>query len=84
MSQSTVHDFHLLSIPVYYRHTGEMIFNAFSKAMDALYSDWRKMIIGASSDGEKKMTGRHQDVITRIQCIAKPGFMRVWCGAHQL
>ena len=42
------------------------------------------MIIGASSDGKKKMTGRRQGMITRIQRIAKPGFMRVWCGAHQL
>ena len=30
------------------------------------------------------MTGKHQGVITEIQRIAKPGFMRVWCGAHQL
>ena len=42
------------------------------------------MIIGVSSDGEKKMTGRRQGVITRIQRISKPGFMQVWCGAHQL
>lgn len=82
--KSTVHDFHLLSIPVHDRHTGEIIFNTFARAMDALYSDWRETIIGASSDGEKKMTGRHQGVITRIQRVSKPGFMRVWCGAHQL
>jgi hypothetical protein len=30
------------------------------------------------------MAGRHQGVITRIHRVAKPGFMRVWCGAHQL
>ena len=82
--KTTVHDFHLLSIPVHDRHTGEIIFNKFAKAMDALYSDWRKMIIGASSDGEKNMTGKHQGVITEIQRIAKPGFIGVWCGAHQL
>eukprot|EP00171_Calliarthron_tuberculosum_P001131 IDg1131t1 len=81
---STVHDFHLLSVPVHNRHTGQSIFNTFSKAMDALFSDWRKTIVGASSDGEKKMTGRHQGVITRIQRVARAGFMRIWCGAHQL
>ena len=43
--KTTVHDFHLLSIPVHDRHTGEIIFNTFAKAMDALYLDWRKMII---------------------------------------
>ena len=52
--------------------------------VDAIYLDWREIIIGASLDGEKKMIWRHQGVIMRIQRIAKPGFMRVWCGAHQL
>ena len=34
----TVHEFHILSIPVHHRHTGEIRFNTFSKLMDALYS----------------------------------------------
>ena len=74
-NKTTVNDLHLLSIPVHDRKTGHIIFNTFSKAMDALYSDWREMIIGASSYGEKKITGRHQGVIMRIQRIEKPGFM---------
>ena len=82
--KTAVHDFHLLSIPVHDRHTGEIIFNTFAKAMDALYLDWHNMIIGVSSDSEKKMTGRHQGLITWIQLIAKPGCMQVWCGSHQL
>jgi hypothetical protein len=82
--KSTVHDFHLLSILVHERHTGETIFNTIAKAMDALFPDWRETITGASSDGEKMMIGRHQGVITRKHRVAKPGFMRVWCGAHQL
>lgn len=89
---STVHDFHLISVPVHERHTGESILNTFEKAMDAIFAkamdaivpDWQKTIVGASSDGEKKMTGCHQGVITRIQRVARSGFMRVWCGAHQL
>jgi hypothetical protein len=81
--KSTGHDFRLLSIPVHERHTGETIFNTFAKAMDALFPDRRETITGAPSDGEKKMTGRHQGVITRIHRVAKPGFMCVWCGAHQ-
>jgi hypothetical protein len=82
--KSTVHDFHLLSIPVHECHTRETTFNTFAKAMDALFPDWRETNTGASSDGEMKITGRHQGVITRIRRVAKPGFMRVWCGAHQL
>jgi hypothetical protein len=82
--KSTMHDFHLLPIPVHERHTGETIFKTFAKAMDALFPDWRETITGSSSDGEKKMTERHQGVVTRIHRVAKPGFMRVWCGVHQL
>ena len=82
--KTTFHYLYFLSIPVHYRHTGEIIFNVFAKAMDTLYSEWREMIIGASSDDEKKMTGKHQGVITRIQRIAKPGFVLVCCGARQL
>ena len=79
--KTTVHDLHIL---VHHRHTGEIIFNTFAKVMDAFYSDWREVVIGASLDVENKMTGKHQVVITRKQCIAKPGFMRMWCGAHHL
>jgi len=52
--KSIVHDFHLLSIPMHERHTGEIIFNTFAKAMDVLFSDWHETIIGASSDGERR------------------------------
>jgi hypothetical protein len=68
--KSTVHDFHLLSIPSHERHTGENIFNLFAKAKDALFPDWRETITGASWDGEKKMAGGHQGVITRIHRAA--------------
>jgi hypothetical protein len=52
--------------------------------MDSLFPDWRETITGASSDGEKKSTGRHQGVFTRIRRVAKPGFTRVWSRAHEL
>lgn len=30
------------------------------------------------------MTGRISGVATRFQNVAKRGFIRIWCGAHQL
>ena len=30
------------------------------------------------------MTGQHQGVVTEIQRVVHPGFMQIWCGAHQL
>lgn len=80
--KSSVHDFHLLSIPVYDRKPA--IFNTLTKAMDVLYTNWRDTIIGASSDGEKKMTERHLGIIKRIQRVARPWFMQVWCDTKQL
>ena len=53
----TVHDFHLLSIPMHDEHKALNIWNIFSKAMDAIFLDWRKTIIGASSHGKRKMMG---------------------------
>lgn len=82
--RSTVHDVHVSYIPVNDWHTGEAIFNRFSKLMDDLSSDWRGKIIGASSDGKKNITGQYQGVFTWIELVAKLGFMRVSCSAHQL
>ena len=75
---------HGLAIPVFDRHTGLVIFETASKALDALCESWRDVIIGVSTDGEKKMTGRVSGVATRFQEVAKPGFIRIWCETHQL
>ena len=57
---SKIHNFHLLAIPMPGRHTAEAIFNAADQAMTALCPDWKAIIVGISTDGEKKMTGRIQ------------------------
>ena len=75
---------HLLAIPVYDRHTGLVIFEVASKALDVLCPSWRDIIIGVSTDGERKMTGRVSGAATRFQNISKAGFIKIWCGAHQL
>eukprot|EP00171_Calliarthron_tuberculosum_P006802 IDg6802t1 len=75
---------HVLAIPVFERHTGEVIFNTAAKAFDYIHLAWRDKIFGISTDGEKKMTRRISGVATRFQQVSKPRFIRVWCGAHQL
>ena len=52
--------------------------------MDIFYSDWCENIIGGSLDSREKMTGQHPDVIMWIQCVANPGFMRLWWSIHQI
>ena len=75
---------HVLAIPVFDRHTGEVVFNTAAKALDCLDPLWRQKVIGISTDRENKMTGRYSGVATRFQQVANPGFIRIWCGAHQL
>ena len=75
---------HFLAIPVYEKHTAAVIFDTASKALDVICPSWRDTIIGVSTDGERKMTGHISGVATRFQNVAKPGFIRIWCGAHQL
>ena len=77
-------NFHFIGIPIYDRHTAEVIFNSTKKFLDVLCPSWENIIVGMTTDGEKKMTGRVSGVSTRFQSIANPGFIRVWCAAHQL
>jgi hypothetical protein len=55
--KSTLHEFHLLSIPLHERHTGETIFNKFAKAIDALFPDWRETVTGASRMARRRWQG---------------------------
>ncbi len=66
------------------RHTGRYMFEIFAKLFDVLDGNWSDKIIGATSDGASSMTGRYEGTVTYIQKEAKPGFIRVWCGLHQL
>ncbi|KAH6600274.1 hypothetical protein BASA50_002450 [Batrachochytrium salamandrivorans] len=52
-----LYNFHLLALPLFDRHTGELMFEAFVKFMDALYPPWRETLVGMSTDGDRSMTG---------------------------
>jgi hypothetical protein len=56
---------HLVAIPMFERHTAENLFSMV-KFLDALYGRWRDKLVGASSDGENTMTGRHSGFVTRM------------------
>ena len=70
----------LLSVHVYKGHTAAVT----AKALDVLCLLWKDSIIGVSTDGERKITGRISGVRTRFQNVANPGFISIWCGACQL
>ncbi|KAF4041411.1 hypothetical protein GN244_ATG06410 [Phytophthora infestans] len=75
---------HLLAIPMYDSHTGEAMFNAIIPVLDVLCPDWKEVMLGVTTDGERKMTGSSKGMATRFQKVCSSGFMRVWCGLHQL
>ncbi len=55
-----------------------------SQPLDTLCDSWRDVLIGISTDGEKKMTGQAFGAGTSFQQVCRPGFNRISCGAHQL
>ncbi|KAH9572370.1 hypothetical protein CY35_02G145300, partial [Sphagnum magellanicum] len=75
---------HLVGIPLFVRHTAEILYNLLCKFLDALYPDWRVKLLNASSDGVNTMTGRHAGLITRIAWCVKFNVLRVWCVPHQI
>ncbi|RHY20746.1 hypothetical protein DYB36_011168 [Aphanomyces astaci] len=79
-----LYNLHLVAIPMFDRHTAEIIFNMLIKFLDALYPPWRTKLIGMSSDGESTMTGRHRGLVTRIVATAENPVLRVWCAPHQI
>lgn len=80
-----LHNFHLLAIPLFERHTGENMYNVLERFLEALLGDsWRHACIGVSSDGARSMTGRVNGLVTRIERTCVGGLVRVWCGLHKL
>ena len=81
---SVLHNFHLMAIPLFERHTGEAMFDALSKFLDAVVARWKSCTIAVATDEVANMTGRTSGLATRIQQVCEPGMMRIWCELHQL
>ena len=81
---STIHNFHLVAVPMFTCHTGEQINLHAKKILDILCPKWQNIMLSITTDGEKKMTGHIKGVATRFEQAALPGFFRIWSGLHQL
>lgn len=84
---TTLHCCHLLCLPLFGSHTGQLMFDVFKEAMDALCPAWPDALLATSSDGARNMTGRVRGIVSRVgECVADAGhcLTRFWCGAHQL
>ncbi|CAI5727443.1 unnamed protein product [Hyaloperonospora brassicae] len=60
---------HLVAIPMFDRHTSQIILDTVCKFMDTLYGSWRGKLFYVASEGENAMTGHHASLVTRL-CAA--------------
>ena len=79
-----LHNFHLLAIPLFDRHTAVNIYNVVDQFMNALLPQWRRQILGVATDGAATMVGNTGGVVTLMEKEATYDIVRVWCGLHRL
>ena len=80
-------NYHLLAVPSWSTYTGKKLHDQIVHIMTVLCPDWTKKIVGISTDGERKMTGRISGAQTLLQkTLAEKGsqVVHIWCGLHQL
>ena len=75
---------HLVTLPMFDRHTAKNMFNMIDKLMEAFFPNWRAKLIGVSSDGGNTMTLRHRGLVTRLVSATEYNVLRVWCAPHQI
>ncbi|CAM6016713.1 unnamed protein product [Sphagnum balticum] len=83
---STIVNLHGCALPMFDRHTNEVMFNMVSKFLTVFCPDWTIRLIGLASDGARNMTGRIVGVVTQLDVAMHDDYplTRIWCGAHQL
>ena len=85
--KTTLHCFHLFCLPLFGSHTGQLMFDVFKEAMDALCPAWPDTLLATSTDGARNMTGRVRGIVSRVgNCVDDAGhhLTRFWCGVHLL
>jgi hypothetical protein len=75
---------HLVTMPMFERHSTINIFNLIAKFMDVLYMKWRAKLVGMSTDGKNTMTGRHVGIVTRLVDCVDNDVLGIWCASHQI
>ena len=56
----------------------------FAQILNVVDPYWKLKLLGFSTDGASNMTGSVRGLATRLEQVALPGFIRVWCAVHQL
>ena len=82
--QGDILNLHLVSIPVFDKHTGENMFNVSATFFECIYQEWQKMLVVIAPDGARITTGCIQGRTTLFEQGMLLGLIQVWCGGHQL
>ena len=77
LNRYDIFNVHLPAVSVYKRHTDAVIFYTAENSLDVLCLPWKDSILGVSTYGKRKITGRISVVFTRFQNISKPSFIRI-------
>jgi hypothetical protein len=86
-ADAELHYFPLFALPLHGSHTGQLMFDVFEQAMDAIIPGREDYLLSTCSDGVRNMLGRARGIVARIaQCSNAAGhtFIRFWYGAHHL
>jgi hypothetical protein len=83
---NTIINFHGCALPMFDRHTNEIMFNMVNKFLTTLCPNWMVRLIGLASDGVRNMIGHISSIVTRLDIAMHDDcpLTRIWCGAHQL
>jgi hypothetical protein len=79
-----LHNVHIMAVPMYDNHTGKLMFDLITKLLTAMYPEWKKKLLGISTDGASSMTGSVRGLATRLEAVVEHKLYRIWCGLHQL
>ena len=74
---------HLYALPLRIAHTGINMKNTLVKALAILDPNFSRCV-GITSDGATSNLGKNNGLVALLEPLMKPGFVKLWCGAHQL
>jgi hypothetical protein len=60
------------------------MFNEISRLLEALCENWREKVLSINMDGDRSMVGSVRGLAARMENVAKPGYLSVWCRLHQV
>ena len=72
---------HLFALPLRVAHTGLNMKNILVKALKILDPDFSRCI-RITSDGAASNLGKKKGLVSLLEPLMKPGFVKIWCGAH--